>query len=556
MKPLVCDMCGSSDLVKDGGVFVCQSCGCKYSVEEARRMMIEGTVDVQGTVKIDNTEQIANYIELAKKAENRDNEAEAESYANKALEIDPNNWEALYIKGKAAGWQSSGANNRLDEAIDCFTKAIENCEDEGKLEQLKEDIGTDVSKLSLAMINLRCNHFESWPDGDAAQAIHVEALSSTLRVINLLLTCGVSVNKYKAEAAMRMNAAAVKAFGAVWKDYTDGKPIQPTSGLGAIYSDADHYQYCQPSKFDFERFVERASACTRVIEVAIDFDADDEEDITRYENLLYIAPKIIDAKSVAFVSGGAYGTSKWATEYTLTQSAQKIWRDKITEWTKAKAEAEKSTEKKKADDYWNSHSSEKDSLETEMASLRQEIESIPKSDEYKSLKSQVADLDNKIDELTKKKKGLGLFAGKEKKAVQSQIDEAEKEKAPYLKKLKELDESLEAKKKRVAEIERELLHPGGGALPAGNNGATANAPITLDVVSDGVDVVLNDFGNNKIAVIKVYREITGIRLKEAKETVEGAPTTVIASIAADEAERIKRQFESAGATVTVIDTQF
>ena len=41
MKKLVCEMCGSNDLLKQDGVFVCQSCGCKYSVEEARKMMME-----------------------------------------------------------------------------------------------------------------------------------------------------------------------------------------------------------------------------------------------------------------------------------------------------------------------------------------------------------------------------------------------------------------------------------------------------------------------------------------------------------------------------------
>lgn len=48
-------MCGGTDLIKQDGVFVCQYCGTKYSVEEARKMMIDGTVDVQGTVKIDNS---------------------------------------------------------------------------------------------------------------------------------------------------------------------------------------------------------------------------------------------------------------------------------------------------------------------------------------------------------------------------------------------------------------------------------------------------------------------------------------------------------------------
>lgn len=55
MKQLVCEMCGSKDLVKQDGIFVCQACGTKYSVEEAKKMMIEGTVDVQGTVKVDNS---------------------------------------------------------------------------------------------------------------------------------------------------------------------------------------------------------------------------------------------------------------------------------------------------------------------------------------------------------------------------------------------------------------------------------------------------------------------------------------------------------------------
>ena len=41
MKQLTCEMCGSTDLVKQDGIFVCQSCGCKYSVEEAKKMMIE-----------------------------------------------------------------------------------------------------------------------------------------------------------------------------------------------------------------------------------------------------------------------------------------------------------------------------------------------------------------------------------------------------------------------------------------------------------------------------------------------------------------------------------
>ena len=48
MKQLKCEMCGGTDLIKQDGVFICQSCGIKYSVEEAKKMMVEGTVQVEG----------------------------------------------------------------------------------------------------------------------------------------------------------------------------------------------------------------------------------------------------------------------------------------------------------------------------------------------------------------------------------------------------------------------------------------------------------------------------------------------------------------------------
>ena len=65
------------------------------------------------------------------------------------------------------------------------------------------------------------------------------------------------------------------------------------------------------------------------------------------------------------------------------------------------------------------------------------------------------------------------------------------------------------------------------------------------------DVVLEGFGDNKIAVIKAVREITGLGLKEAKEAVEGAPNTIQEGVAKDKAEEIKAKLEEAGAAVTL-----
>ncbi len=65
------------------------------------------------------------------------------------------------------------------------------------------------------------------------------------------------------------------------------------------------------------------------------------------------------------------------------------------------------------------------------------------------------------------------------------------------------------------------------------------------------DVVLEGFGDNKIAVIKVVREITGLGLKEAKAAVEAAPNTLKEGVKKEEAEEIKAKLEEAGAAVTL-----
>jgi large subunit ribosomal protein L7/L12 len=65
------------------------------------------------------------------------------------------------------------------------------------------------------------------------------------------------------------------------------------------------------------------------------------------------------------------------------------------------------------------------------------------------------------------------------------------------------------------------------------------------------DLVLTSFGANKVAVIKVVRTLTGLGLKEAKEAVEGAPTTLKEAIPKEEAEAAKKQLEEAGATAEV-----
>ena len=104
MKQLTCEMCGSTDLMKQDGVFVCQSCGCKYSVEEAKRMMIEGSVDVSGsTVKVDNSAFVEKSLENAHRALEKADWEEVEKYYNLVEQNVRNSMEAVFFSsfGKA-----------------------------------------------------------------------------------------------------------------------------------------------------------------------------------------------------------------------------------------------------------------------------------------------------------------------------------------------------------------------------------------------------------------------------------------------------------------------
>ncbi|OOY36034.1 50S ribosomal protein L7/L12 [Solemya velum gill symbiont] len=82
------------------------------------------------------------------------------------------------------------------------------------------------------------------------------------------------------------------------------------------------------------------------------------------------------------------------------------------------------------------------------------------------------------------------------------------------------------------------------AAPGAEGGAAAEEQTEFDVVLTG-------FGDNKVAVIKAVRGVTGLGLKEAKEAVESAPTPLKEGVEKAEAEDLKKQLEEAGATVEI-----
>lgn len=126
MKSLTCEMCNSIDVIKQDGMYVCQSCGTKYTVDEAKKMMIEGTVDVQGTVKVDNSAFVEKYLANARRAYEKEDWEEVEKYYNMVEQNAPNNMEAVFFSayGKTLLSMTDNDYYKREQKFNVLNKSI------------------------------------------------------------------------------------------------------------------------------------------------------------------------------------------------------------------------------------------------------------------------------------------------------------------------------------------------------------------------------------------------------------------------------------------------
>lgn len=167
MKQLTCEMCGSTDLLKQDGIFVCQSCGTKYSVEEARKMMIEGPVDVSGsTVKVDTSGELANLYQIARRAKDDNNGENAAKYYDMILVKDPTSWEASFylvyfraMECKIAQIQYAGIS--VANCIETVLKLIkDNVSDQDEQKSAYTEVATRVMMIADILFNCAKNHYD------------------------------------------------------------------------------------------------------------------------------------------------------------------------------------------------------------------------------------------------------------------------------------------------------------------------------------------------------------------------------------------------------------
>lgn len=200
MKQLTCEMCGSTDLTKQDGVFVCQSCGTKYSVEEARKLMIEGTVDVTGsTVKVDTSAELKNLYQIARRAKDDNNGENATKYYDMILVKDPTSWEAAFYVVYFKAMECKIAQ------IKSAAISVSNCEDSvlfliknhvPKSEQLAavKEIVYRSSRIAHMLANGAKNHYDGI-DSDIRDKYLQEYVDNASAARDILYTCGTQIDR-------------------------------------------------------------------------------------------------------------------------------------------------------------------------------------------------------------------------------------------------------------------------------------------------------------------------------------------------------------------------
>lgn len=513
MKKIVCELCDGTEFVKEGGMFVCQGCGTKYTAEEAKSMMkeVEGGPAVVGVPAGNpNQQQIENLLLLASNAYSASNNEETEKYCNRAIEYDAMCYKAWFLKAKAVGWSSTIQNPRIAEAAHSFKQAVDFAPDEEK-ESLTTEAAEELKRLGLACFSLRQKRFSQYPDkeelngflsdfehlieglavllskgAEVAQAGALEGLLGGLANIPQLKIITVKSKAEKAgvpkeffsQIAIMMNNAAIDGFNTAKKKYNG----------------EDH-----PLQRDLAKTIDEVDNCITLLGLAISVsDDDDDDDIKRYESKNTMEEYLINASAYDSYS------STWRS-ISLTEEAKKNRRkniqsnkDEIKEiQDKAKAKAEE--ERKKAEEekqariraYWAAHADEKAKLDAEKKELADKKRNL--SAEIANLTKQIDDaqptgsvpsedesgkISNQIKELEEQRAKLGIFSGKGKKRIgeeiaslqgrldslKSKIDEEKKARtaevdkklAPIKAKKNELEQQVSVAEKRMSAIEAEL----------------------------------------------------------------------------------------------------
>ena len=148
MKAIVCEMCGSQDLVKQNGMYVCQNCGTKYDPEEAKKLLVE--------IEVNNSRKVENWYQLARQAKNNNDAESAAKYYELLLQENPDDWEAFFYSIYFRAIQTkiafiANAGDMVDNCLVDLVQRIQKLPDETLQKQALTEVYLRVKQLGVIL---------------------------------------------------------------------------------------------------------------------------------------------------------------------------------------------------------------------------------------------------------------------------------------------------------------------------------------------------------------------------------------------------------------------
>jgi hypothetical protein len=430
MKKMVCEMCGGNDLLKEEGVFVCQSCGTKYSVEDAKRMMVEidGLVDVSGsTVKVDNSAKMENLYKLARRAKEDGNSEKAAQYYEQISLENPHDWEASFYTtfySAIQNWKNDKENTAIDLLHNCIDSIVSIINDNvGDIAEKQAAVSTLVGELDSV-----CSAFSK---------------------------------------------ANEERFDAFWHQFQSNRDYSYSDNEQLIVSRLQHASHINMGLSEI--YYALGIAIVKKLEA----DLDDVAIKAIEKAITYVGD---DPCEFVYRSYGA--DSLFRETYMLRKAVEEDTNNLIDLFSEGLEFANKKTLEKRVNAYWATHQDEKAALESEKESLlekiaviNEEIPTIPQKTEGYSemleLKKRVENLtveknaidstaeiverNQRIEQLKAEKKALGLFDSKGKKPIKEQIAATEKEIASIKESMAAaIQEKIDAANNEIAPIQAKI----------------------------------------------------------------------------------------------------
>lgn len=467
MKRMVCEMCGSTELMKENGVFTCQNCGCKYSLEEAKKIMIEvdGPVEVHGEVKIDKSPELENYKVLMEEAYEAGNKSkEVYEYCEKILQIDNKNSRAWLLKGISAGWLSSQNSTRFKETVMCFKNALAFIP-ENKKEDLIKTFEKDYENMGRCVSVWVGKNYMDWPKDSGRAANTINAYSKfidSIKELNEEYGTSFDLNRLLDWYYDDLNIVCDNAMKKAKKDFG----LEPWD------------RYKRSNQYSYQDYIDTSVNNANILHSMISYANNSKKLNEIKSKIIKTLDELVDSYSTDYnglrdrsltdesKSVNREDKKKYCGEIDEKLAALKAVEEKEEAERKAKEEAERKAKEEAQraanEKYWNEHSDLKKQLTEEAATLNEKIKNINseldniyesintiKNKKYDSniYSSQIDDQKSHIADLNSQLSKLSLFKIKEKKELSSQIDDSKA-------KLKKLEGDLQ---NDIQKFEKEKL---------------------------------------------------------------------------------------------------